>query len=115
MLRLINDKRRHSLVVEGEARWQLFMTDMLALAIFHQRVIMPLHGAGNFYTGTKKLGVKQIAIGTEKWNRSYFLETAKIAGRFFAITQEFGIDTNKLNVSSLADFITTWSDVYHDS
>ncbi|PLX99509.1 MAG: hypothetical protein C0623_09250 [Desulfuromonas sp.] len=35
--------------------WQKqLITDMAALSIFNQLVILPYHGAGNFYTDSKK-------------------------------------------------------------
>ena len=40
-----------------------YLIDVLALSIFYQHIIVPLHGSINFATGTKSYGVKRVRMG----------------------------------------------------
>lgn len=87
---------------------KLFLVDVLALSIFNQKVILPLHGASNFVSGTKKLGVKQVGMGSYHLDRDFFRTSTRITRQFFAIVSKYKIDPTKLHVSSISEFLDYW-------
>lgn len=88
-------------------RKQLIL-DAAALSIFHQLVILPYHGATNFYTDSKKSGISRIRMGTQHLDREFVSIASKVTRQFFAITQEFQIHVEHLHISNIAEFVEFW-------
>jgi hypothetical protein len=85
-----------------------FLLDVLALSIFNQHVILPLHGASNFISGAREHGAKRVKMAGYVLDSNFYNETDKITKMFFAITNKYGLPIEKLYVSSLNKFIENW-------
>jgi hypothetical protein len=79
--------------------------DLLALAIFHEFAIGPMHGSNNFYSSTKKYGVNSISLGSFKVDDEFNKQTLAITKAFFSIMSEYNIEINQLSVSSPHEFL----------
>ncbi len=89
--------------------WQKqLITDMAALSIFNQSVILPYYGAGNFYSDSKKAGVTRIRVGSEHIDKDFISSASKITRQFFAIISEYEIDINHLHISNISNFVNFW-------
>ncbi|BCV33568.1 hypothetical protein [Shewanella algae] len=89
--------------------WQKqLITDMAALSIFNQSVILPYHGASNFYSDSKKAGVTRVRVGSQHIDREFIGSSSKITRQFFAIISEYDIDINHLHISNISDFVNFW-------
>ncbi|MFV8834750.1 hypothetical protein ACNSTU_07255 [Aquisalimonas sp. APHAB1-3] len=88
-------------------RKQLIL-DVAALSIFHQLIILPYHGAANFYADSKRSGVSRIRMGSQHLDREFVSVASRITRQFFAITKEFQIDVNHLHISNIAEFVDFW-------
>lgn len=87
---------------------KLFITDVLALSIFNQKVITPIYGAINFSAGTKKFGVSRIRMGDYHLDKRFFVQSGKITRQFYAIVRSYGLNIEKLHVASISDFVDLW-------
>ena len=87
-------KKKHPLVL-----------DLLALGIFHEFVIGPMHGSNNFLRSTEKYGVKSIIMGNYKLDSQFNKETAIITKAFFAIIKKYNIEINQLSIPSVNEFL----------
>lgn len=88
-----------------------FIIDVMAMAIFNQHIIVPLHGAANFGTGTKQYGVKRIRMGNYHLDREFYGSVNGITKQFFAIARAYGIELERLNISSTTKFVDQWLEV----
>lgn len=81
--------------------------DLLALSIFHDFAIGPLHGSINFMNYTKKYGVKSIGMGSYKFDEKMKKISQGITKGFFEILKKYNIEIYQLNIGSIAEFIKT--------
>lgn len=81
--------------------------DLLALSIFHDFAIGPLHGSINFMNSTKKYGVKSIGMGSYKFDSKMKKISLGITKGFFEILKKYNIEIYQLNIGSIAEFIET--------
>lgn len=96
---------------QQSAQWQKqLITDMAALSIFNQQVILPYHGVSNFYRDSKKSGISRIRLGDQHIDSEFMKTSSKITREFFAITKAFEIDVNHLHISNISDFVRFWLD-----
>lgn len=91
-----------------------FLIDMMAMSIFNQQVIVPLHGAANFGSDTKKYGVEQVKMGSYMLNNNFYSEVNETTKQFYAITKEYGIAIESLHISSINEFIEKWLKVVNN-
>jgi hypothetical protein len=84
---------------------QPIIWDLLALSIFHEFVIGPLHGSNNFLLKSKKYGVKSINMGSYKIDGQSNAELVKITKAFFAIMKSYNIEIGQLSISSTHEFV----------
>ena len=91
--------------------------DILALTIFHDSIIIPLHGSIHFMDSAKKYGVSQISMGSYKLGKEHNQASDKCVKQFFAILSSFDIDIALLTFSNAKDFVSStlevikkWSD-----
>lgn len=81
------------------------MLDLLALSMFHEFVIGPMHGSNNFFSSTKKYGLKSINLGSYKIDEEFNKQTLAITKSFFAIMSEYNIEIHQLSVPSPHEFL----------
>jgi hypothetical protein len=81
------------------------MLDLLALAIFHEFAIGPMHGSNNFFSSTRKYGVTGINLGSYKIDNDFNKQTLDITKSFFAIMSDYNIEIHQLSVSSPHEFL----------
>ncbi|HKI55429.1 MAG TPA: hypothetical protein VJ987_14990 [Anaerolineales bacterium] len=87
---------------------KLFLLDVLALSIFNQQVITPIHGARNFASGTRKYGVTRVRMASYHLDKEFYSDADRITKQFFAITKEYGLSVEHLHVSSINEFVEFW-------
>lgn len=90
------------------AEMQQFLLDVMALSIFNQQVITPLHGASNFASGTRQYGVKRVRMASYDLDRKFYSDVDQITKQFFAITKKYDLPIEHLHVSSLSEFAEFW-------
>lgn len=91
------------------SKWtKLFILDVLALSLYNQSVVTPLHGATNFYNDTRKEGVTRIRMGNYHIDKDFFRQTSRITRQFYAILKSYGIRVESLHVASITEFIEFW-------
>jgi hypothetical protein len=84
---------------------QTLMLDLLALAIFHEYAIGPLHGSNNFFSQTKRYGVRSINMGSYNIDKKFNKKTTSITKTFFAIMSEYNIEIHQLSIPSIHEFL----------
>jgi hypothetical protein len=98
---IVNDE----IFKECQEYQQSLIFDLLALAMFHEFAIGPMHGSNNFYSSTKKYGVKRISLGSFNIDDEFNKQTLLITKSFFAIMSEYNIEIHQLSVSSPHEFL----------
>ena len=106
------EKKRY---LEKDARYlqspkeiKIFLVDVMALSIFNQQAITPLHGASNFSSGAKAYGVTRVRMGTYHLDKEFYTITDRITRQFFAICKEYGLNVEQLHISSVSEFTNLW-------
>jgi len=85
-----------------------FLIDMMAMSIFNQQVIVPLYGAINFGSDTKKYGVEQVKMGSYMLDHNFYSEVNETTKQFYAITKKYGIAIESLQIPSINEFVEKW-------
>lgn len=84
---------------------QPLMLDLLALAIFHEFAIGPMHGSNHFFSSSKRYGVTNINMGSYKIDNKFNKQLLKITKSFFAIMKKYNIEIHQLSISSIHEFL----------
>ncbi|MFH7326421.1 hypothetical protein [Desulfurivibrio sp. C05AmB] len=84
---------------------QPLMLDLLALGVFHELAIGPIHGSNNFFSASKKFGVTNINMGSYKIDDQSNKQTLAITKSFFAIMEEYNIGIHQLSIPSVHEFL----------
>lgn len=79
--------------------------DILALTVFHDKIIIPLHGSLNFMQTTKRYGITEVSMSTYSIGHEYNETSDKCVKHFFAILSSFDIDIGLLNFTNSSEFI----------
>lgn len=85
-----------------------FLIDVMALSIFNQHAIIPLHGSANFASGTKNYGVTRIRMGTYHLDKEFYTAVNKITRQFYAIIRSYGLHVEQLHIASIKEFVNFW-------
>lgn len=101
---------RNASFSELSRRRQQFAVDLLALAIFHGEIILPLHGSANFLAGTRKLGVSQVRLGSSYFTKLDSEQVTKITRQFFALVSSYGLQIAQLTFTSPDELIAAVRD-----
>ena len=96
---------KHDIYNEISQEKQPLMLDLLALGIFHEFAIGPMHGSNNFFSSSKRYGVKSISMGSYKIDNQFNKKTLAITKSFFAIMGEYDIEINQLSIPSIHEFL----------
>lgn len=96
---------KHDLYKEFNASQKQLYKDLLALSVFHQYAIGPLHGSVEFMKNTKKYGVKSINMGSYKFDDKMRKTSLGITKGFFEILEKYQINIAQLNAGSINEFI----------
>lgn len=95
----------HDSYLKFKLEEKLLYKDILALSVFHQYAIGPLHGSAEFMNSTKQYGVKSIAMGSFKFDAKMRKISLGITKAFFDILLKYQISIEQLNVGSTSEFI----------
>lgn len=96
---------KNDLFREVEQTQQDAFIDLLALSIFYEYAIGPLHGSVEFMNGTKQYGVKSINMGTYKYDDKMKKISIGITKGFYEILERYNIEISQLNIGSISEFI----------
>lgn len=96
---------RHEVYREFHIKQRQLYLDLLALSVFYQYAIGPLHGSVEFMNNTKKYGVKSIGMGTYKFDSKMKKISSGITSGFFSILEKYEIEVTQLLIGSTAEFI----------
>lgn len=88
-----------------EEHQKTLLIDLLALSVFHQLVILPLHGSLNFMRDTQRLGVSSVVMGSYSLDASFVSTDEAITKSFFAILKKYGINVSTLRPQPIDRFI----------
>lgn len=84
---------------------QPIILDLLALGLFHEYAIGPIHGSNNFYSATRRYGVKSIKMGSYDIDNKSNKKTLAITKSFFAIMADYNVEISQLSIPSIQEFI----------
>lgn len=79
--------------------------DLLALSVFYQYAIGPLHGSVEFLNNTKRYGVESIGMGTYKFDSKMKKISSGITSGFLGILEKYEIEVTQLIIGSITEFI----------
>ena len=96
---------KHSLYQDFDGHQKESIKDLLALSIFYQYAIGPLHGSVEFMDNTKQYGVKSIGFGSYKFGEKMKKISMGITKGFYEILANHRIEISQLDVSSITEFI----------
>ncbi|MDD4528006.1 MAG: hypothetical protein PHF25_08245 [Candidatus Margulisbacteria bacterium] len=99
LLKLVNHKNLDK--IDTTSLNVEYFWDMLALAIFHEKVIVPFHGSINFIKNTRSYGVKQVEMGSYTLDNHYLKKTESITTQFFAIINKYELTIEQLNIPNI--------------
>lgn len=96
---------KHDLYKKLNSPQKQLYQDLLALSVFHQYAIGPLHGSVEFMKNTKKYGVKSIDMGSYKFDDKMRKISLGITKGFFEILEKYQISVTQLTFGSINEFI----------
>ena len=79
--------------------------DIIALSVFHQRVIVPFYGSSNFLTFLNNYKINSVAMGTYSLGSDDRGRMTKCTKAFYAITKKIKLSPRELNISSVEELI----------
>ena len=79
--------------------------DLLALTVFHDKAIIPMHGSINFMGNARKYDVNSISMGHYKIDEDHNSISEKCVKQFFAIMSSFDIPISILTFSNSKEFV----------
>lgn len=103
------EQKRRALNSGLAAHWGSYeyglLCDFIALAVFHESVIVPLHGSLNFMEFSSKLGVSQVRMGEYSIDQDHTQSAEAAVKQFFGILKEYEIDTGLLSLGDMEAYL----------
>lgn len=88
--------------------------DLLALTVFHDKAIIPLHGSINFMENASRFNIDHISMGTYKIDQEHNLISEKCVKQFFAIMSSYDIAINILTFRNAKEFVSASIELIED-
>lgn len=88
--------------------------DLLALTVFHDKVIIPLHGSNNFMENAEKFSIESVSMGTYSIDKEHSRISEKCVKHFFAIMSSYDISIASLTFSGAKEFVDSSLSIIND-
>jgi len=88
----------------GTKKIDLF-DDLIALACFRDIVLLPAEGSADFVRGVKTYEIQMVQMGAYSLDVDYVRSVDMAVRHFYAVLNEFGIDTELLDTADTKAFV----------